>query len=125
MNNSEKQVKQQLESEGWRVLRGGAPDFIPLKVDGDGKIIDFKGVEVKSKNGKLSYEQSIYKMIFEMAGIPYEVVVTGISKPDHSSPDHTPPTLPNPNRTSPGQSRPGQSKPNQILLKENNNGKEI
>jgi len=77
MNATELKIKNQLESEGWRVLRGGAPDFIALKVDGEGNITDWKGVEVKPlKGGKLSYEQQVYKKLFGLAGIKFEVRVT-------------------------------------------------
>ena len=108
MNNPEKQVKQQLEAEGWKVLRGGAPDFIILKVDSEGRITEAEGREVKSKNSKLSYEQGIYKMIFEMAGIPYKVVVTDQTTPPQARPRHSTPGL-----TLPGQSIPVQPRPYQ------------
>lgn len=74
MNRRELVVKQQLEAEGWKVLRNGAPDFIALKVV-EGKITEMKGVEVKSRRGTLSYEQSIYKEVFHKAGILFEIVV--------------------------------------------------
>ncbi len=110
MNNSEKQVKQQLEDEGWKVLRGGAPDYIALKVN-NGQIDIFKGVEVKSKSAKLSYEQQLYRMIFQKAGIPYEVVVTDHSNPHHTSPHHSSPARTSPNQTTPILSRPDHSNP--------------
>ena len=106
MNNLEKQAKRQLEAEGWRVLRGGAPDYIALKVN-DGEITDYKGVEVKSKNGKLSYEQQLYRMIFQKAGIPYEVVAT--DKSNQSRPHQTIPAHTNPSHTKPGQTNPDQT----------------
>lgn len=74
MNQRELAVKRQLEDNGWRVLRNGAPDFIALRVVAD-KIIEMKGVEVKSKRDRLSYEQGIYKEVFRKAGIPFEVII--------------------------------------------------
>lgn len=58
------------------MLRGGAPDFIAIKIDAEGNVIEFKGVEVKSKNGSLTYEQAVYKKLFKLAGIPYVVEVS-------------------------------------------------
>ena len=77
MNARELRVKAKLEAEGYRVLRGGSPDFIALKVNPTGEILNFKGVEVKSKaNGfKLSYEQEVYRKLFQLAKIDFEVVV--------------------------------------------------
>jgi len=77
MNARELKVKKKLEAEGYKVLRGGAPDFIALKVDPSGKILSFKGVEVKSRgNGfKLSYEQEVYRKLFQLAKIEFEVEV--------------------------------------------------
>jgi len=58
------------------MLRGGAPDFIALKVDDNGNILEFQGIEVKAKNGNgLSYEQQVYRRIFGLANIPYRVEV--------------------------------------------------
>lgn len=55
------------------MLRGGAPDFVAIRLDIEGNIVEFRGIEVKPDNGKLTYEQAIYKKLFEMAGIPYIV----------------------------------------------------
>lgn len=74
MNNRELQVKHLLESDGWVVLRNGAPDFIAMRVT-NGEIMEMKGVEVKSRKHKLSYEQGIYRKIFDKAGIPFVVMV--------------------------------------------------
>lgn len=75
MNEREAKIKKKYEEQGWKMLRGGAPDYIALKVNSDGKILTFQGVEVKSKGSLLTYEQQIYKKIFEMANIPYIVEV--------------------------------------------------
>lgn len=75
MNERELNIKAKYEAEGWRMLRGGAPDFIALKVNGEGGIQEFMGVEVKPTNGSLSYEQGVYKKIFQLATIKYIVEV--------------------------------------------------
>jgi len=75
MNRREQQIKNELESQGWKILRGGAPDFIALKVTNNGDVDIFKGIEVKSKMDKLSYEQEVYRKLFILAGVPYEVRV--------------------------------------------------
>lgn len=77
MNQRELEIKAKLEAEGWVVLRGGAPDFIALRTDGNGRITEFKSVEIKSRqNGlKLSYEQEVYREIFKLANIKFEVAV--------------------------------------------------
>jgi len=55
-------------------MRNGAPDFLMLKVN-EGKVVDCIAVEVKSPDGRLTYEQAIYKGIFERAGVPFQVEV--------------------------------------------------
>jgi len=110
MNNSERKIKQQLESEGWKVLRGGAPDFIALKVNEEGEITDFKGVEGKPFNGKLSYEQKIYQKIFELAGIHFEVAAySNHSMPFQSTPDQAIPHPAMPHHSTPGHTNPLQA----------------
>ena len=74
MNQREIFVAEKYKQEGWTPLRNGAPDFIMLKVNNN-NITDMMAIEVKSENGKLSYEQSIWKMICEKAQIPYRVEV--------------------------------------------------
>jgi Holliday junction resolvase len=75
MNRREQQIKNELESQGWKILRGGAPDFIALKVTNNGDVDIFKGIEVKSKMDDLAYEQEVYRKLFILAGVPYEVRV--------------------------------------------------
>jgi hypothetical protein len=75
MNNRELKVKRKYEADGWRMLRGGAPDFVALKVSEDGNILESRGIEVKRDGSQLTYEQAIYRKIFELAGIPYIVEV--------------------------------------------------
>ena len=74
MNQRENFIAEKYRKEGWNPMRNGAPDFIMLKVEND-MIIEMKAVEVKSPNGELTYEQSIWKMICEKAKIPYKVEV--------------------------------------------------
>ena len=118
MNISENKVKARLEAEGFKVLRGGAPDFIALTVT-NGEIISFKGVEVKTKEGKLSYEQEIYRKIFELAGVPYEVMISD-NLPNHTNPNHS-----KPSHATPCQAMPLQTIPIQSNIRRSENGKEV
>ena len=74
LNWRETEIKEQYEKKGWRMLKNGAPDFVALRVE-DGQIVDMKGVEVKSPRGKLTYEQGIWKKVFEKANICYRIEV--------------------------------------------------
>jgi hypothetical protein len=75
LNRRELTVKTNYEKSGWRILRNGAPDLIALKVNERGDITDMMAVEVKSKTDRLTYEQEVYRKIFEKAGIPFKVEV--------------------------------------------------
>ena len=75
MNERELKVKAKYEAEGWRMLRGGAPDFIALKIDEKGGILEFMGIEVKNSHDSLTYEQAIYRGLFKLAGREYKVEV--------------------------------------------------
>jgi len=75
MNPREEVVKARYEAEGWRMLRNGAPDFVALKVGSDGEITDMQAVEVKGPKADLTYEQSVFRKVFEKAGIRYCVEV--------------------------------------------------
>jgi len=72
VNENEKRVIEKYEKEGWKTLRGGAPDFLFLKVE-NGKIKDSIFVEVKTEGKGLTYEQSIYKKVLENLGAKYVV----------------------------------------------------
>ena len=74
MNRRELEVKKKYEDEGWKVLRNGAPDFVMFKVENN-KIIEIEAVEVKCPNGKLSYEQKVWKEICNKAKIKYKIEV--------------------------------------------------
>lgn len=74
MNYRELYIANKYRKEGWKPIHTGAPDFVMLKVE-DRKILDMLAVEVKSKKGKLTYEQKVWKEIFEKAKIPYRLEV--------------------------------------------------
>lgn len=74
MNAREENVADRYMKRGWKVLRGGAPDFLMLRVE-CGEIERIRAVEVKSPLGDLSYEQRVYKTVLEQAGIQYIVEV--------------------------------------------------
>ena len=57
MNISEEKVKKIYEKFGWEVVKGGAPDFLLFKKDGN-KITDVMFCEVKTdKHQKLQKNQ--------------------------------------------------------------------
>lgn len=72
MNAREENVADRYTNQGWKVLRGGAPDFLMLKV-ANGEIGDVRAVEVKSFKDELTYEQAPYRMVLERAGFQYIV----------------------------------------------------
>lgn len=72
VNKNEEQIKTKMEGKGYKVLRGGWPDFLCFKTIGE-EITDIRGIEVKAGADKLSYEQQIIKRIFKQLLIPYEV----------------------------------------------------
>ena len=47
MNDLELRVKKDLEAEGWEVLRNGWPDFLLVKRNKNGRVIEAQAVEVK------------------------------------------------------------------------------
>lgn len=114
VNKTELEIVKKYESQGWRTLRGGAPDFIFLKTDNE-KITDFMFVEVKANGDKLTYEQAIYRKILEMLGTDYKVetiqTIPRHAKPTQVRPSRAPPIRPIPNQSVPPQSRPVQSRP--------------
>ena len=75
MNRREKAVYQEYLTQGYGVLRNGAPDFVILKTDG-GEIEEIiAAVEVKSPKGRMTHEQLVWQKICERAGIPFIVRV--------------------------------------------------
>lgn len=74
VNEREKKILEKYEEDGWKVIRGGWPDFLVVKTK-NGKIVDAECVEVKSENGKLRYNQSICRNVLEDCGLDYSVEV--------------------------------------------------
>ena len=81
MNRRESEIADRYKAMGWRPMKNGAPDFLMLIADANGDITSDElrkrvmAVEVKRKGARLTYEQKVYKMIFERAGIPFKVEV--------------------------------------------------
>lgn len=75
VNAREKQVVDKYEQQGWKTVRCGAPDFLFLKIDNKGNIVDHKFVEVKSKQNELTYSQEIWKKILKKLGANYKVEI--------------------------------------------------
>ena len=75
VNLREKQVVDRYEKQGWKTIRCGAPDFLFLKVDDKGDMVDHRFVEVKSKSDDLSYAQTIWKKVLEKLGADYKVEI--------------------------------------------------
>lgn len=73
-NAREDEVALRYTNKGWKVLRGGAPDFLMLMV-ASGEIVQVKAVEVKSPGRDLTYEQCVYRMVLERAGVDYVIEV--------------------------------------------------
>lgn len=71
MNKSELEVARYLESQGWRVIRGGAPDLLCVKEGKFGKILDVVFVEVKRDRRDLTYKQKMYRRALESLGAKY------------------------------------------------------
>lgn len=109
VNHNEMSVVRRYEAEGWKTLRGGAPDFVFVKVE-NGEIKDFVFVEVKTPKDIVSYEQTIYGKILEKLGANYKVEVVHDNKPTQATPDH-----PTPNQTRPAHSRPAHYDPDQTV----------
>lgn len=72
MNDNELKVREKYEKQGWKVLRGGAPDFLCLKVE-DGKIVGVLFIEVKYGRDRLSYEQAVYKKAIKFLRAKYKI----------------------------------------------------
>ena len=74
VNKREKKVLDTYESNGWKTIRCGAPDFLFLKTD-NGDIIDFVFVEVKSKSNELTYPQEIWRNVLQKLGAKYKLEI--------------------------------------------------
>jgi len=85
MNERESLIDERYRSEGWKMVRNGAPDFVAVKphLDGgisiergpDGWATNVLGVEVKSSTDRLTYEQAVWRELFLAARIPFKVEV--------------------------------------------------
>lgn len=75
MNYRELHIKAQRESNGWRVVRGGAPDFLCIKVDEANRIVGVEFTEVKSPTDELSYEQALWREVAVFLGVPWKTEV--------------------------------------------------
>jgi len=114
MNESELEVARRYEAAGWRIVRGGAPDFLAVKTDESGKILDKEFVEVKRGRG-LTYTQAIYKKVLESLGAKFSVVTVSPSrtKPGQAKPPGTDPIRSIPCRPGPSQPKP-KTKPGEV-----------
>jgi pimeloyl-CoA synthetase len=67
-SDAEKHIKEKLEEFGYELLEHskGAPDFLMIKRDENGKIKAIRFVEVKSRGDKLTPEQELYKQVLEL-----------------------------------------------------------
>lgn len=116
VNDNELKIVEKYEAQGWRTLRGGAPDFLFLKVDNRGEIEDFVFVEVKNGKSGLSYAQAIYREVLELLGAKFKVEVPiANSKPYHAAPTQTNPNPSIPTQAPPNQARPCQSESIQAI----------
>ena len=76
VNLNEDKVRIKYERLGYKVLRNGAPDFLMFKYNKEeDKMSDIIFVEVKTKQDKLSYEQSVYRKVLESLGLNYNLEV--------------------------------------------------
>lgn len=73
-NKREQLMKRKYENDGWEVHHGGSPDFLLIRRDGGGKIKDVKFREIKSRFGKLSKKQRVWKEALESIGADFDVV---------------------------------------------------
>jgi len=103
MNKNELKVAKRYESQGWCVLHGGAPDFLAVRVE-NGRIIEFKFVEAKSKRGRLTYEQAVWREVLLSLGARYGVETSTRTNPYRPVPCQSEPGRAIPDRTIPSQS---------------------
>ncbi len=68
LNDAEIKVAQNLEAEGYRVLKRGWPDFLAVK---NGKV---RFIEVKKQGQRLKKQQEEVKAILKLLGIEVEVI---------------------------------------------------
>ena len=74
VNFNEEKIRMKYEKLGYKVLRGGCPDFLIFKYDKKNKIfLDVQFVEVKYGGDRLSYEQEIYRKVLKSLGLNYKL----------------------------------------------------
>lgn len=74
VNENEEKIRRRYKKEGYKILRGGAPDFIIFKYDPETKeFSDIQFIEVKANSDVLSYEQQVYFMILQKLGVKCKV----------------------------------------------------
>jgi len=74
MNMNELKIAEKYKKQGYKYIRGGAPDFVFFKVKNNEIDMDsIKFVEVKYGKDRLSLEQQIYKEILILLGCTYEL----------------------------------------------------
>lgn len=69
-NTREQKVAARYKALGYKMLRGGAPDFLMLKIK-DGKIAEVLAIEVKNGSGHLTTEQAYYRDALLFCGVRY------------------------------------------------------
>ena len=63
-NTREHKVMKKCMDEGWKPVRGGAPDWLFVKIENK-KIVDVMFKEVKSPIDRLTTEQHIWKKVLQ------------------------------------------------------------
>src|SRR4030042_226789 len=71
-NTTEERAKEYLIKCKWQVLRGGWPDFLCIRESKIGTIII--GIEVKSKEDRISDAQKIMHEVLKIAGLPIYIL---------------------------------------------------
>jgi hypothetical protein len=68
MRINEEKVSEKFKAEGWTALRNGWPDYLLVRLDGDGKL-EVKGLEIKCAGDTLSGPQLAMQTALLSAGI--------------------------------------------------------
>lgn len=72
MNPFERKTQSILWQNKWKVLRGGAPDFLVYRIKEDNKF-EIKAIECKEGyKARLTPKQQMYKKLLQSVGIIYE-----------------------------------------------------
>lgn len=85
-DEAERAIVEKYESQGWKALRGGAPDLLMLKTKDDGEILDHLFVEIKRQGEGLTHAQAVYRDILEKLGAKYRIeIITAPMAKDYST----------------------------------------